>query len=101
LGPELIIKTTQLFAQKAKFGRYVLLDIDITGLQKMTKDVSTRFQMQTAMTALIRERYCQRGSKECSGCTNVSNRIGRYRINVAKYTILPNFDVTSKLLHDL
>jgi hypothetical protein len=67
----------------------------------MPKVVFFRLETQADTTVHVRECCNQYGRWESQTEGNGTNWAGRHRVSVTKYTVLPNFVIIGKLLHNL
>jgi hypothetical protein len=76
---------------KVKLGVYI--DEEIIGLQKLMKLVPLCLKAQADMLLHVHECCSQHGRRDCRNCRN-----GADCVSIAKYRVLPNFILISKLL---
>jgi hypothetical protein len=75
--------------------------VEITGLQKMLKLVSLCLNVQADMPLHVHECCNQHDRGDSRKCRNGVNWAGRWWVSVAKYKVLLNFILISKLMSGL
>jgi hypothetical protein len=77
-----------------------LVDVQIIGLQKMLKLVSTPLETHAHTSLKFANVAARKGGQQAESQTegNVANRAGEHRVSVSWYTVLPSFVFISNIL---